>query len=62
MGTRELSYTILPQAIADTMEKARCPLTEKQKDVLMGSLALYQLKIEHDGLESLIQNLIKQGG
>jgi len=51
---------ILPQAIGETMEKAKCPLTDKQETVLVGALAVYQAKIEQDGLESLIDNLIKQ--
>jgi len=62
MGKKDLSFTILPIAVAKTMDKAGCPLSEQQLSVLHGCLALYQLKIEVDGLDALIENLIKQGG
>lgn len=55
-----MDFTTVPIAIAETMKKAGCPLSEQQMDVLSGAVGLYLWKIEEHGLESLIQTLKKR--
>ena len=45
----EEDFTIYIDLIADTMEKSGCPLSNKQRLALAGSLGVILLKIQKEG-------------
>jgi len=52
-----MNFTLLPAAIADTLERGGNGLNEDQRMLLMGSLAFWQSQIEMKGLCAVIEGL-----
>jgi hypothetical protein len=52
-----MDYTVIPNSIKNTLEKAGCPLTDDQFMLIAGNLAATQQMIESIGLKSTIEVL-----
>lgn len=53
-------YGLVIDGIAKAVADFGDPLTERQRDVMAGTIASYLLKIEREGLDALLKNLAKR--